>query len=67
MCISGEVKEIHLRLLFLKLRFRPVMFVLESLTRQSVIDPLRLFFDRSNNRNECNWHKEDGMAPEIMF
>ena len=58
------------RLLFLKLRLailRPVMFVLDSLTRQSVIDPLRLFLDRSSSCSDCNLHKEDGMAPEIML
>lgn len=58
------------RLLSLKLRLvilRPVMFVLDSLTRQSVIDPLRLFLDRSKNRNDCNLHNEDGMAPDIML
>ena len=58
------------RLLFLKLRLvilRPVMFVLDSLTRQLVIDPLRLFPDRSNNCNDRNLQKEDGMAPEIIL
>ena len=58
------------RLLFLKLRLtilRSVMFVLYSLTGQSVIDPLRLFLDRANDRSDRNLHKEDGMAPEIML